>query len=436
MQDGNIHCHVDNLTRRNANGEARIAVASAAYVSGRKLWSEVEQRTVDFDMREDVIYAEILLHDGAPGWADDREALWNRVDLSARRVDARLAKTVVAAIAREIPDAQRADLARAFVAPFVDAGCVVDVAIHEDGTGHNPHLHVLMTTRRLQADGFGAKLTALEQIRFVKQTRMRWAALSNQFLEKAGSALRVDHRSYKARGIEAVPTVHRGPDERERREKREHARRAREEQAMAEPEQPGTREHAFSPSRETRPPEPVASPGVTPPARDEHPRTGEDGKLDRLEEHYNTEPEGPWYQHALERALADAEPVPLSDRPEPHLASTREDRPESYERTVRERAEAMAISRAEADAFEAVRGAPEEARRLVEDFVLQERMRAIRDRDREDRLRQLPAPLRERLDALRYDHDREDRERDRELSSREADDWARDRAWSHGEPER
>jgi hypothetical protein len=439
MQDGNIHCHVDNLTRRNGNGDARIAVASAAYVSGRKLWSEVEQRTVDFDMREDVVYSEILLPRGAPSWAADREVLWNRVDLSARRVDARLAKTVVAAIARDIPASARVELVRAFVAPFVEHGSVVDAAIHEDGTDHNPHLHVLMTTRRLEGGGFGDKLTALEQIRFVKQTRKRWADLSNQFLEKAGAALRVDHRSYKARGIAAEPTVHRGPDERERRDKREHARRVREEQAMAKPEPQEIRDNPSSPSREIWPPEPVASPAVTPAARNEHPRAEDDLKLDQLETHYNAEPDGPWYDQALQRALAESEPEPASQLPDrSRLSQHREQGMDGYERSVQERAEAMKLSHAEAEAFDAVRDAPEKARRFMEAFVLQERMRAIREQDRAEQLRQLPESLRERLDALRDSHDQENAQRNHEPLFREAEEQTHHRPFpqDHGEPER
>ena len=55
MQDGNIHCHVDNLSRRKGSEGMRIAIASAAYVAGQRLWSEVEQRFVEFSAREDVV---------------------------------------------------------------------------------------------------------------------------------------------------------------------------------------------------------------------------------------------------------------------------------------------------------------------------------------------------------------------------------------------
>lgn len=444
MQDGNIHCHIDNLSRRDGKHGARIAVASAAYVAGQRLWSDVEQRIVEFSMREDVVFSEIIVPEAAPAWAADRAALWNRVDLSALRKDARLAKTIVAAVTREIPSSLRIELLRAFAAPFVDLGCVADVAIHEDGTDHNPHMHLLLTTRRLTANGFGQKLTALEQRSFVKQVRQRWAALSNHFLEKAGSTVRVDHRSYRARGIEAEPTVHRGPNVLERRDKREHARRVREERTMSKPDPYEQRDYPHLAARETWPPEPAPSPDMTRQERDEHHRYLQDRKIDKLEAQYQSEPDKPWYQQALERAQAESgrDPfAPVSGTPRLR-AQDRDEALAAYDRSVLERAKAMDRSHAEADALDAVRDAPEDIRRFVRDFILQERIQAVREGDLADQLRRVPSHFREKLEALRDSS----RERDlpepspnRELISRLEHDRAQEQilaAYERDEPDR
>lgn len=409
MQDGNIHCHIDNLSRRNGEQGLRIAVASAAYVSGQRLWSEVEQRFVTFAMREDVPFSEIILPAAAPAWAADRTALWNKVDLSAARKDARLAKTVVAAITRDIPEKSRIELARAFALHFVGLGCVADVAIHEDGTGHNPHLHLLLTTRLLAADGFGAKLVALEQRSFIKRVRRLWADLSNRFLEQAGSAVRVDHRSYRARGITLEPTMHRGPDERERREKREHARRVREEQDMRRPTLYERREYPLLTGRETWPPEPVAPPGLTQPERDEHHRYWVDQKLDRLEEDHQAEPERPWYEQALERAQTesgrqrpDGQPNrPGEAMPDRGEVRGREDAPYDYDRSVRERALAMNRTREETQVLNAVQFESAETRKFVHDFIMHERMQTVRDHDRAAMLDRADPSVRAQLELLR-----------------------------------
>lgn len=449
MQDGNIHCHIDNLSRRGGKSGTRIAVASAAYVSGQKLWSDVEQRHVEFSMREDVVFSEILLPEGAPAWAADRETLWNLVDTSAKRKDARLAKTVVAAITRDIPAGERVELLRAFAAPFVALGCVADIAIHEDGTDHNPHLHIQLTTRRLLPDGFGDKLTALEQRSFVKQVRQRWADLSNRFLEKAGSAVRVDHRSYKARGIEAVPTVHRGPNELERRDKREHARRAREEQTMAKPDAHERREYPLLTARETWPPEPEPSPDMNRQERDEHHRYWQDRKIDRMEEQYQAEPERPWYEQAVERARGESVPS-VERRMAERKAFVQEvsleyDETQSdYDASVFKRARSLERSRDEDALLQAIRDEPAEVRQLVQGMILHERMQFIRDRDREARLEQLQPDVRMRVEALRSEYPERHRDLpepgpDRELLSRHELDRARDdmlREYMREEPDR
>ena len=435
MQDGNIHCHIDNLSRRGDDGQLRIAVASAAYVSGLRIWSDVEQRFVDFDMREDVVFSEILLPEGAPDWASDRAALWNRVDLSAKRKDARLAKKVDAAITRDIPAKDRVELLRAFAAPFVALGCAADVAIHEDGTDHNPHIHILLTTRELVEDGFGNKLTALEQRRFVKDARKRWADLSNQFLEKAGSAVRVDHRSYKARGIEAVPTVHRGPDAVERREKREHARRVRqehqEEQTMAKPTSRERHDYPLLSARETWPPEPEPFPDMTEQERDEHHSYWQDRKLERIEEVQMIEPEPvldrPWYEQALDRARGEAGLENEEPRRGRREVDQNRDRGR-YEEQVLSRARRMDRSQAEVEALAAVSNASPETRKLVEDLILEERMRRVRDVDRDERMKRFPPDVRERLEALRDEEiDRPVPGPDRELLSRAELDRAQQR---------
>ena len=308
MQDGNIHCHVDNLARRNGKAGERIAVATTAYNAGERLWSDREQRFVDFGNREDVVFSKILMPESSPVWVSESALLWNKVDLSARRRDARLAKSIVAAVTRDIPPGMRPALLEAFVTPFVALGCVADIAIHEDGTGHNPHVHVLLTTRRLSPDGFGDKIVALEQRAFVKSVRKHWADLTNSFLEQTGSALRVDHRSYKARGIGAEPTLHRGPNATERRRKREHARRVREEKSMAEPDALDKQHYPLLTQRETWPPEPEASPDMSGEERDEHHRYWQDKKLDRLEEAALIEPERDGERPSIDELLAENPP--------------------------------------------------------------------------------------------------------------------------------
>ena len=46
---------------------------------------------------------------------------------------------------------------------------------------------------------------------WIEQARERWAALTNEALERAGRADRVDHRSYERQGVDREPGEHYGP---------------------------------------------------------------------------------------------------------------------------------------------------------------------------------------------------------------------------------
>lgn len=425
MQDGNIHCHIDNLSRKSPKHGERFALATAAYNAGERLWSAAAERHVDFGNREDVVVSAIVLPEGAPEWAADRTQLWNTVDTTARRKDARLAKTIEAAITREVPAAQREALLRAFVAPYVALGCVADIAIHEDGTDHNPHVHILLTTRALTPDGFGAKLAALEQRRFVKQARERWAELTNRYLKQAGSTLRVDHRSYKARGIAAEPTVHRGPNRLERQHKREHARRTRsqqqQEQTMAKPTAHERRDYPHLTARATWPPEPVAAPELTPPERDEHRRYWEEQKIQQLETEYRTEPDPPpapepaqasrparpgdqpWYEQALANAKDVDRVVTRQSEFEAELDIEDAARQRILAETQDLYDRALAMNRSAAEhryLTEAAKISPA-VRKQAEDDIIRNRMAKIQAQDREQGLRDLSRQEQEHFKELR-----------------------------------
>lgn len=428
MQDGNIHCHVANISRQSPKHGERFALATAAYNSGQKLWSAAAERHVDFENREDVVFSAILLPENAPDWAADRTKLWNTVDTTARRKDARLAKTIEAAITRDVPPEQREALLRDYVAPYIKLGCVADVAIHEDGTGHNPHVHILLTTRVLTHAGFGAKLSAIEQRQFVTAARKRWAGLTNHYLKIAGSTLRVYHRSYKARGIEAVPTLHRGPNQQERRSKREHARRVRQknqqeqspgEQTMAKPTDFERREYPHLIARETWPPEPEPSPDFTPQERDEHQRYWDDQELKLIERDYYMEPEEDhlintvevpvttaelsWYDQALESAKGVDRVVTRQSEFEAELQIEDQARQRILAETQDLYDRALEMKRSAAEhryLTEAAKISPA-VRKQAENDIIRQRMASIQAQDREQGLRELSRQEQEHFRELR-----------------------------------
>jgi hypothetical protein len=151
----------------------------------------------------------------------NRAMLWNAVEAAERRKDARLAKEIEFALPRTLPRPMWLAVAREMADAYTARGHVVDLAIHDDDTAHNPHVHLLLTTRQIVGDGFGPKIREADGVAFVRDARARWEKIANAALGKIGSAVKLDARSYAARGIDRTPGAHRGPDPAERRAKRE-----------------------------------------------------------------------------------------------------------------------------------------------------------------------------------------------------------------------
>ncbi len=138
--------------------DGRSAVAAAAYRAGETLPNEVEEKDSAFAGKRDVVFTEIRLPPKSPGWMSDRATLWNAVEAAEKRRDARLAKEIEFSLPRELAPAVWIKVAREMADIYVSQGHVVDIAIHEDGKGNNPHVHLMLATRAVGADGFKLKL--------------------------------------------------------------------------------------------------------------------------------------------------------------------------------------------------------------------------------------------------------------------------------------
>ena len=201
-----------------SRSSGRSAVAAAAYRAGQKLVDERTGITYDFTHKAGAKPVELVLPDDAPAWAADREKLWNAAEKAERRKDACTAREFEGALPAELSEVQRLQLVLEYARDMVKRErCAVDASIHEpspEGDDRNYHVHAMRTTRRLEADGLGAKLDTEKAGRQrradLKEWRRRWAEMVNRALEAAGIQEKVDHRSLKDQGIGRAPTFHRG----------------------------------------------------------------------------------------------------------------------------------------------------------------------------------------------------------------------------------
>jgi hypothetical protein len=85
-----------------SRAKGRSAVAAAAYRSGSRLRDDRLDRDHDFSNKAGVVHSEVMLPEHAPQAWEDRARLWNEVEASEKRIDARLAREVELAIPREM----------------------------------------------------------------------------------------------------------------------------------------------------------------------------------------------------------------------------------------------------------------------------------------------------------------------------------------------
>jgi ATP-dependent exoDNAse (exonuclease V) alpha subunit len=200
-----------------SRSRGQSATAAAAYRSASRIRDERTGELHDYSRKAGVLHRELVVPQGAPSWARQRERLWNAAEVAERRRNSTVAREFEIALPSELAPKERAalavDFARAIAAKH---HCAVDVSVHRPGRGgdtRNHHAHLLCTTRRLTLEGFKDKTRELDDAKTGEVTywRERWAVLANERLKERGLTIRVDHRTLEAQGIERVPTVHKGP---------------------------------------------------------------------------------------------------------------------------------------------------------------------------------------------------------------------------------
>lgn len=207
------HCSVKTVSRSSG----RSATAAAAYRCAERIVDERTGEIHDYRRRGGVIHTATLAPVGER--VPTRAELWNQAEAAERRKNSVVAREVVLAPPAELDGRRRQDLALAFARHLADRyRAAVDVALHrpdQAGDQRNHHAHLMMTTRRLEAGQLTEKPRELDDMKTrtgeVMHIRQAWENACNAALEAASLPDRVDHRSNRARGIEAPATVHLGP---------------------------------------------------------------------------------------------------------------------------------------------------------------------------------------------------------------------------------
>ena len=195
------HLKEQIISRRDGGN----AVAAAAYRSASRLTDEASGIVHDFRRKRGVAHTEIMGPPNAPEWIYDRQTLWNAVESIERRRDAQLAREFEIALPVELSLDDHIELIHRYVRrEFIAAGMIVDIAVHRDND-HNPHTHLMLSTRGITAQGFGPKEPAWSETESPIGWRRDWADLVHAFLAKIGVERFIDHRSLEVQGIAGSP---------------------------------------------------------------------------------------------------------------------------------------------------------------------------------------------------------------------------------------
>ena len=218
-----FHLNEKNISR----SDGRSAVACAAYRACEKLEDHTYGKIQDYTKKKGLEYKNIYAPEHTSEKLLDRQILWNSVEKKefnandSMKENARLAKEYTCALPHELSTEQRAEIVDDFCRDFVKKhNVIVDACIHaphdnNETDNKNYHVHIMFTTRLVNDRGeLGKKQRTFNDKgpEILKDSRATFANVVNTALEKAGQDARVDHRSYKERGLSLEATTHEGPE--------------------------------------------------------------------------------------------------------------------------------------------------------------------------------------------------------------------------------
>jgi len=232
-----VHIATKAISRK----AGQSAVASAAYRAGMILKDERYDKSHDYSKKSGVMSADIILPTAlkAKGLIVSREEIWNKAEHVEGRTDSRVAREWLINLPHELDEAKRKSLAHEFTQALADKyNIIADCAIHspskkEVARGADPrnyHAHILVTTReaKMGADGqllfdkqlkipfewsnHKRKTEGLQSsIKEIKDIRQLWVDMANKALVGL-DLIELDARSFKAQGLDRLPTVKMGVD--------------------------------------------------------------------------------------------------------------------------------------------------------------------------------------------------------------------------------
>lgn len=207
--------------------EGRSAVGASAYRSASKMVDDRSGKSFNYSKKHGVLETGcFMMNSDRTLTSIDRETLWNVAEKTERRKDSRTAREIIVNLPHELTHQERKKIVERFSSVLMHRyGVAVDWAMHapdKQGDQRNYHAHIMLTTREISLENGQIKLgkrTDLEQANKdlkkqnkdstqdqIKTLRRDFADITNAILSENNIDARIDHRSFKDRGLYVLPT--------------------------------------------------------------------------------------------------------------------------------------------------------------------------------------------------------------------------------------
>ena len=238
--------NISNVSR--ATGAS--SCATLAYIAGIEVKDERTGKKYKYGHIDRIVATKTYLPEAANEKYNSPVVLMNEIETVEKNENARTAKKIIVALPRELSENERMEVLDDFVRDNItdkNYGCIV--AVHDDPEHKNPHAHILIPNRRFDKNGefeaikrkmeyalddkgeripvidpttgkqklgtrnrkqwkrISATSNPLDKKEVLEGFRRGWELSCNKFLDEIH---KIDHRSYKARNIAGVATVHEG----------------------------------------------------------------------------------------------------------------------------------------------------------------------------------------------------------------------------------
>ena len=192
--------------------KGRSAVAAAAYRSCTFLHDERVDIQHDYRKKGGHVSTELFGVEGLKLGMADIGTLWNAAEKAEKRKDSAVARELMVPLPHEWTDEQRLLCVRGLSEMLVSRyGVAVMASIHRPSEGDNDHVHIMFTTREVDAQmNFGKKTRVLDDMKTgeVSKLREEVCRVVNEHAKVNGSDWYVYAGKFSDVDASHIPTKH------------------------------------------------------------------------------------------------------------------------------------------------------------------------------------------------------------------------------------